>query len=371
MKKYLTSLIGLALFAAITGHTSDAHAFRYRICDRPWPASDGPIKWTSIPPRMRAAGVSFPAGVWRDALTDSISRWNTNPSNFYFNLTYNEPGVGLDNGENEVWFTNDNNLLNGAPAIAYTWWSCNIFSSIKINESDVLFDSRVPYTPSTNKSSLWPYGGSSRPFQTTSSHEFGHALGLLHVNTIYNVMGQDWNHIHTNAGIARNYPGEDASNGAVFLYGLYSPPINDLSVVHWKRLGSNGEYSTHTRTQMYNTAGALLSSFNDAGEPRYRVNRGQQVQIELTYENDGAATQTVGVGYYISTNDNISTVDRLIATASYTLARDIPLTSKSTVTIPSDLALGNYYIGAIVDRTNAVSEQYENNNSAYIAIQVN
>lgn len=362
MKRYLTRLISsLSLFSAITGYTPETFAYNY-------PTINGvPSRWSSIPPRMRASGVSFPSGVWRDALTESISRWNTNPSNFYFNLTYDDSSVGLNNGENEVWFSNDNNVLSGAPAICYTWRN----SSGTIRESDVIFDNRIAYTPYTSKSSLYGYGGGSRPFQTTSVHEFGHALGLQHENRYYNVMGEDYTHIHTNAGVARSYPGEDASNGAVAMYGLYSSPLDDLSVVHWKWSSADGEYSRHTRTQMYNSSGLLLSSFSDAGEPRYNVNRGQQVQVELTYENNGAATQDIDVGHYISTNDNITTTDTLIRQGPFTLARSTPYTIRTTVTIPSNLATGNYYVGAIVDRTNGVSEQYEDNNSTYIAIRVN
>jgi hypothetical protein len=368
VKKYLAGLLGLAVLTGIMNQAPKASAYGYRNCDAV--VTSDTIRWKSIPPRFRASGVSFPAGVWRNALSEAVSQWNTNPSNFYFSLTYDEPSVGRNNGENEIWFSNDDSILAGAPAIAYTWWSCNPFS-IKINEADVIFDNRVAYTPYTSKSSLWGYGGSYRPFQTTASHELGHAAGLLHENRFYNIMGQDWTHIHTNAGTAKTYFGEDAANGAVFLYGLYSNPLNDLSVSHWKRTGASGEYSSHSRTQMFTSSGALLSSYNDAGEPRYYVNRGQTVQVEFTYENNGAATQNPNVGFYVSTNDNITTLDTLLSSVGFTLGRNTPYTARNYVTIPSNLAPGKYYVGAIVDRTNAVGETYEDNNSTYIAIQVN
>ena len=366
MKRLLGSLIGLSLFAGITGYTSDAFAYGYRECGV---FSKSPVKWKDVPPRLRASGVSFPAGAWRDALKDAVSRWNTNPSKFYFNLTYDESSVKRGNDESEVWLSSDDSALKGAPAIAYTWtsfWDCS-----KIIESDILFDSRVPYTTSTNRRLLREYGGNSRPFQTTASHELGHALGLEHENRFYNIMGQDWSHIHVNGGVATNYPGEDASNGAVFLYGLHSPAIEDLSVTHWKWSGTSGEYSRHRKTQIYNTSGAVLGSFTDDGEETYNVNRGQQVQLELTYENNGANSKTAQVGYYISTNDFITTADSFLGEATFTLGRGTPSTSRVTLTIPSGLAPGKYYIGAIVDRNNVIGEQYEHNNATYIPIRVN
>jgi hypothetical protein len=367
MKKYLTGLLGLAVCAGIMNQAPKASAYGYNTCSTPF--SSDTIRWKSVPPRFRASGVSFSPGVWRDALTESVSQWNTNPSNFYFNLTYDEPSLGTNNGENEIWFTSDNSLLNGSPARALYWYSCNIFN-IQLNEVDVVFDVRVSYTPYTNKSSLLGYGGRLRPFQTTASHELGHAAGLLHENRWYNMMGEDWTHIQTNAGIGKTYSGEDASNGAVFLYGLYSSPLNDLSVSHWKYASAAGEYSSHSRTQMFNSSGGLLSGYNDAGEPRYYVQRGQTVQVEFTYENNGTATQNPEVGYYLSTNDNITTLDTFLNSAGFTLGRNTPYTTRNSVTIPSNLAPGKYYVGAIVDRTNGIGEVYENNNSTYIAIQV-
>lgn len=367
MKGRLASLIGLSLFVATTGYTSDASAYGYRTCGV---FSQSNVRWKDIPPRIRASGVSFStSGSFRGALTNSVSHWNTNPSKFYFNLTYDEPSVDRNNGESEIWFSSDQNVLQGAPAIAYTWrsfWDCS-----KITEADIIFDVNEGYTTSTNRRSLRGYGGSNRPFQTTASHELGHALGLLHEKRFYNIMGQDWTHIHTNNGTATSYQGEDASNGAVFLYGLHSTPLEDLSVAHWKWSGSSGEYSTHTRTQMYNTSGGVLSYFTNDGETTYNVNKGQQVQLELTYENNGANTKTVQVGYYISTNDFITTADIYIGEGTYTLGRNTPFTDRTTLTIPNTLTSGKYYIGAIVDKNNVVSEQYEYNNATYIPIKVN
>jgi hypothetical protein len=229
----------------------------------------------------------------------------------------------------------------------------------------------VYYT--TSKSSLSPYGGAFRPFQTTAIHEFGHAGGLGHTATTYSVMGQDWDHIHANCGIATAYPGEDTSAGLIATYGLWAGAPQDLGAAHWRHTGSSGEYSTHARTRIFNSAGVELAKVcAGCAEPVYRVNKGQIVQLELTYENMGRTSPlTSPVGYYVSTNDCISTGDTFLGSTSMTLGRDTAFTWRRTLTIPNTLTSGqNYWLGAIIDYTGATAEGYESNNATYVGIRV-
>lgn len=347
-----------------------ALAYSYKSC------LGHPIKFDSSNQTVRPNTVSFPSGYWENGIRDTVTKFNRNPSNFRYTVSMDSGGVGRSNGENEIW-GDTGSILAGAPAIAYQNWTCYWFfgDHVHMDEVDVIFDYGSPWqwTADTVKSSLIRYTGSLRAIQTTGAHELGHGLILNHVNTEYNIMGTDFEHIHVNGSTATAYTGEDAADGAVFLYGTRSPAWEDVAVVHWKYSGPSGEYSDHTKTVIYNSAGTVLPTVDVAGETGYRVNRGQTVRAEFTYENNGANTKTgIQVGYYISTNDLITTFDRKIGSGSFNLSRDNVYTTSVSLVIPSDLKPGtNYWLGVIIDDNNAIPEAVESNNATYIPIRVN
>ncbi len=335
-----------------------------------------PIKFGSASQTVRPSTVSFPAGYWENGIRDTVTKFNRNPSNFRYSVSMDAGSVGRNNGQNEIW-GDTGSILSGAPAVAYQYWTCYWFfgDHVHMNEVDVIFDYGAPWqwTADTVKSSLIRYTGSLRAIQTTGAHELGHGLILNHVNTEYNIMGADFEHIHVNGSTATAYTGEDAADGMAFLYGVRSPAWEDVAVVHWKYSGASGEYSDHTKTVIYNTSGGVLPTVNVNGETGYRVNRGQSVRAEFTYENNGANTKNgIQTGYYISTNDLITTSDRKIGSASYNLGRDNVYTTTTTLTIPNDLISGtNYWLGVVIDDTGAIPESVESNNATYIPIRVN
>jgi hypothetical protein len=365
MKKFLV----LIAAAAALIPASAALGFSYSSC------LGHKLKWSGDSKALRASSVSFPDGYWRDGLADAVSKANLNPSKFRYSLATDSGGVGRNNGQTEVW-GGTGSILDGAPAIAYSYWTCYWFfgDHVHMDEVDVIFDYSDPWqwTADTTKSSLIRYTGTLRPLQTTGTHEFGHGLKLNHVNTEYNVMGTDFEHIHVNGSTARAYQGEDAADGAVFLYGARDGNWEDAGVVHWKYSGASGEYSDHTKTKIYTSAGADLPTVNVNGETGYRVSRGQRVRAEFTYENMGKTTQNnVQVGYYISTNDYISTFDTRIGGAGFNLSRGDVYTTTVTLTIPDNLSINtNYWLGAIIDENNAIAEAVEWNNATYIPIRV-
>jgi len=352
MKSMSKSLIQLALLVGIFLVSSTASAY----------TTHG--RWSGTTITMHAAQVSFPAGnSYRTSLSTAVTRFNRNPSRFRISQAYDDGSVGFNNGQSEVWFTSD-----AAYNPAWTFWWNNWWTG-RIVEADVVFYNGEAYTTSMNKTTSWAYGGSRRTFQTTLLHEYGHVAGLGHEADEYNIMGQDWTHIHCNGGTLYAYLGEDACDGLVALYGRHSSTIEDLSVSMFRRTGASGEYSSHGLCRMFNSSGVLLSSSAYNGQRRYNVSPGQRVRVQFTYENNGETTQSTRVGFYISTNNYVSTYDRLIGTLGMTLSRDNVFTYTATLTIPSDLAPGTYYLGALIDNDNTLAE-IDSMNAAYHIITV-
>lgn len=316
---------------------------------------------------MRAAKKSFASGsLWQASLATMVLRFNWNPSNFRIAHKYDDTSVSLGNGESEVWFSPDQAY---DPAWTFTW--TNTFTG-QIVEADVVFYSGEAYTTSMKKTNCWPYGGNSRPFQTTAMHEYGHVAGLGHEKDEYNIMGEDWTHVHCNGSTLSSYVGEDASTGLVSLYGNNSSSdIQDLSLSLFKYKSFDGEYSTHQKCKVYDSSGVELPSTDYNGQKRYDVTKGQIIRVEFTFENNGEATQVPTIAYYISIDNIISHLwDTKIGTRALKLSPEDVLTTFHSITMPSSLISGaTYYLGAIIDYDNKIKEN-DTGNAAYHIIKV-
>jgi hypothetical protein len=79
----------------------------------------------------------------------------------------------------------------------------------------------------------------------------------------------------------------------------------------------------------------------------------------------------VKVGYYLSTNNTLGSTDtRLDSDTSYLGSDDIYDNESESITIPSSLSAGTYYILFVTDYDNQYNEINENNNIEYISISV-
>ncbi len=320
---------------------------------------------------MRGSSVSFPAGnAARIGLSTVVSRIYNNPSEAWITQQWGDNSLSFNNGQSEVWFS-ASDTYSPAVAFSYTnWWTG------RIDETDVVFYNGISWNYTMNKTSVWPYGGSRRPFQTTAMHEYGHVLSLGHEDDEYNIMGQDWDHIHCNGNTVRSYLGEDASDGLVDSYGRISgASFEDVSVSLFERGGSSNGYSTHNFCDVYTAGGSYLGSSNYStfnGQRRYNLNKGTTYRFEYSFENNGETTRTVRVGFYLSSNNYISTNDTLLTTTMMTLGRGNVYTSRRSITLPGWLNSGStWYIGAIVDDNNTLSEVDGSDNAAYHIVRIN
>ena len=97
--------------------------------------------------------------------------------------------------------------------------------------------------------------------------------------------------------------------------------------------------------------------------------------VTLYYDVDNLANYAAGAsttGIYLSTDSTITTSDTLLTTdAVASIAAHYWSSESASIAIPSTLAAGTYYIGAIADYSNAVAESNETNNpSVGVAISV-
>ncbi|MGI9282482.1 MAG: PKD domain-containing protein [Endozoicomonas sp.] len=357
-------LIRLGAVTLLTLSSGQALAYKY------WTdcGNSTPRKWGSNSFTFNANPTGFDGqyAKWFTSFSNALARFNDTPVNLTVGLQLdNDLNVGVGNGESEVWWGN-----NGNSAIGY-----NITDPCgNTIEGDIIFHNTVSYNDGMeDKTNFWNYGGDARTFETTALHEVGHTIGLAHENRYYNIMGSDYTHVHTTGDNAlRSYMGEDAVNGLIATYGQTAR--EDLSVAAWRHTGASGEYSSHGRTRLFDSNGAVLDStvaVSGCGysscERRYEVEPGQAIQYEMTLENNGTNSHTATLGYYISTNATITSTDTLISTDTVTVTRNTPDTITRNVVIPDNLSANtDYYLGVIIDNDNSVSEWTEANNSSYI-----
>jgi hypothetical protein len=342
-----------------------------------WEACGGNIlHWHDEEITYGSPAKAFPEGQIRDAWLDVLNLRNRNPGGFHFGTPhFDESHVGRTNADNEVWWTDDQDILDGRPAVHVKSHGC-----FHLVESDIVFDVDRTWSFSDSATHKDNYGGADtvgRNFRTGALHETGHAIGLPHENRFYNIMGQDTTHVERNGDTVSEGPGEDAIAGETRLYGTEQPDAQDIAVTHYKYDKASGEYSQHAQTGIYRQGWRLGHDVLD-GVRYYPVIPGEAYEAEFTIENNGptGTSQNVEYGLYISDNRRITTNDRLIATGTVAQKAGLPDSLRLSMTIPADLPAGDTrYLGIIVDRNDKISEYDEGdddgitNNAAYLPIK--
>jgi hypothetical protein len=383
MKTRIKRMAVLMAAAALLSMPAATPAQAYMVYQCTFAGDTDTLHWDGPSFSWRFSEVSFPEGTTRANQLDlARRRWNNSPGRFTFtNTIYGDGHLSRKNGESEAWFTEDYDILGGdtVTAKAFFRYYCN---TGRIFEADIVFAAQpnreapdVVWSYTDTKNTKTRYGGKGVTFGAVATHEMGHSFGLFHENREYNVMGHSTGHLTANDGRVRFYPGEDAADGQVAIYGNKNNDVpDDAGVSHWKYQGASGEYSAHERGRILNQSGkGVLNRHGFDGEERWEVFKGVTVRPEFTFENNGQNTlQNVSVGFYLSTNGRITTLDRLIGTHTFdTIQRGNAATLTLPVTIPADLNTGDtYWLGVVVDRLGQIEEFSEDNNAAYYPIQI-
>ena len=108
--------------------------------------------------------------------------------------------------------------------------------------------------------------------------------------------------------------------------------------------------------------------------PQYLVKPGDRISMPSHWvmENAGeVAAAAFDIGYYLSTDDLITTADVLIHTlACPGLAPTHDFVIAESVEIPAGTASGTYYVGVLLDRNGQIPESNEANNTRSLRVDV-
>ncbi len=128
--------------------------------------------------------------------------------------------------------------------------------------------------------------------------------------------------------------------------------------------GATGSATTNVTVRNVATGSDLIVTAVSSSVSQAKL--GQSLTVTNTVQNQGSAaiTKSFSVRVYLSTDSTITTSDTVLATRTVSsLGAGASNTANTSVTIPTGLTPGTYYIGAIADYTNVIAESNETNNA--------
>ena len=283
-----------------------------------------------------------------------------------------------DNGDSSWSTTNTQNEIYHDTSHATA--QCSLYyntSSCTVIATDIRFGDEPWVTG--NDSNHWPYDNSTatggRSILGTAVHEGGQCAGMGHEADVYNIMGDEWDHVTRNGTTSYYGPGEDLSDGLIDRWGKRSSndAYRDVGLAVHRYDGSDGTYSSHSFGVLRDASGSVLpTSGSFEGQPAYEVVAGETVQMELTVENNGEKnTESFHTGFYLSSNSIISTSDTFLSEdTGYVMTRNVPYEVLEPVTIPIDTPPGSYFLGAYANHDFQFGEVTYQNNVAYYPVEV-
>lgn len=366
MNRFLATFALAAFVAPLPAHASSASTHFWKS----WPTF-------YANPNMTA--------VWKDQNTmiqATVGDFNENSSAAYLMLADdNDTDTIVGNNENEYNMTGSTADLCGTGADGCAWNRPDTTDLTKRVESDIFFDAWVMWDFDYKSTDTYEYGGGERPLATTAMHEFGHAMGLEHENSIYNIMGTDFEYMTTNgtsysvrlgedgtAGLKKNYTSATGYEDLAVSHWMYSDADCYTYSVGWELKTVCSAYSDHMRTRMFDSRGAELAVTWSADEPTYWTSKSTRIKVEVTVENNGSSSQTSNLKMLICPTSTVSSSCTTLTTTSVTETPDAPNLRSQWITMPSTVKIGEtWYIGAWIDSSKSLTETDETNNFTYLA----